>query len=85
MKREYNMTGATRASEVEHLNQLRSGKTRITIMLDNDMLEAFRARAEEQGMGYQTFINLALREYLSRRPVDEETLWRVLREELHAA
>jgi hypothetical protein len=36
-------------------------------------------------MGYQTFINLALREYLSRRPVDEETLRRVLREELHAA
>jgi uncharacterized protein (DUF4415 family) len=85
MKREYNMTGATRATEVEHLNRLRSGKTRITIMLDNDMLEAFRARAEEQGMGYQTFINLALREYLSRRPVDEETLRRVLREELHAA
>jgi uncharacterized protein (DUF4415 family) len=84
MKREYNMTGATRATEVEHLNRLRSGKTRITIMLDNDMLEAFRARAEEQGMGYQTFINLALREYLSRRPVDEETLRRVLREELHA-
>ena len=85
MKREYNMTGATRATEVEHLNRLRSGKTRITIMLDNDMLEAFRARAEEQGMGYQTFINLALREYLSRRPIDEETLRRVLREELHAA
>ncbi len=85
MKREYNMTGATRATEVEHLNRLRSGKTRITIMLDNDMLEAFRVRAEEQGMGYQTFINLALREYLSRRPVDEETLRRVLREELHAA
>jgi uncharacterized protein (DUF4415 family) len=47
MKREYNMTGATRATEVEHLNRLRSGKTRITIMLDNDMLEAFQARAEE--------------------------------------
>lgn len=47
MKREYNMTGATRATEVEHLNRLRSGKTRITIMLDNDMFEAFQARAEE--------------------------------------
>jgi uncharacterized DUF497 family protein len=82
---EYNMTGATHATEVEYLNRLRSRKTRITIMLDNDMLEAFRARAEKQGMGYQTFINLALREYLSRRPVDEETLRRMLREELDAA
>ncbi len=33
MQREYDMTGATRATEVEHLNRLRSGKTRITIML----------------------------------------------------
>lgn len=85
MKREYDMTGATRATEVEHLNRLRSGKTRITIMLDNEVLEDFRARAAEQGTGYQTAINLALREYLSRRPVDEETLRRVLREELHVA
>ncbi|MGH2398011.1 MAG: BrnA antitoxin family protein [bacterium] len=85
MKREYDMTGATRATEVEHLNRLRSGKTRITILLDNDVLEDFRARAEQQGTGYQTAINLALREYLSRRPIDEETLRRVPREELHAA
>jgi uncharacterized protein (DUF4415 family) len=85
MKREYDMTGATRTTEVEHLNRLRSGKTRITIMLDNDVLEDFRGRAEEQGTGYQTAINLALREYLSRRPIDEETLRRVLREEWHAA
>jgi uncharacterized protein (DUF4415 family) len=87
MKREYNMTGATRATEVEHLNRLRTAvrKDAHHYHAGNDMLEAFRARAEEQGMGYQTFINLALREYLSRRPVDEETLRRVLREELHAA
>jgi uncharacterized protein (DUF4415 family) len=85
MKREYDIAGAMRATQVEHLNRLRSGKTRITIMLDNDLLEDLRARAEEQGTGYQTAINLALREYLSRRPIDEETLRRVLREELHAA
>jgi microcystin-dependent protein len=69
MKREYNMTGATRATEVEHLNRLRSGKTRITIMLDNDMLEAFRARAEEQGMGYQTVASAAGRAARSISPV----------------
>jgi uncharacterized protein (DUF4415 family) len=85
MKREYDMTGARRATEVDHLNRLRAGKTRITIMLDDDVLDAFRAKADEQGIGYQTLINLALREHLGRRPVDEDTLRRILREELHAA
>jgi uncharacterized protein (DUF4415 family) len=85
MKREYDMTGARRATEVDHLNRLRAGKTRITIMLDNDTVAAFRQRAGEQGMGYQTLINLALREYLGRRPLDEDTLRRILREELHQA
>jgi uncharacterized protein (DUF4415 family) len=83
MKREYDMTGARRATEVEHLNRLRAGKTRITIMVDEDVLQSFRQRAKEQGVGYQTLINLALREHLGRRPVDEQTLRRILREELH--
>ena len=83
MKHEYDMSGARRATEVDHLNRLRAGKTRITIVLDEDVLESFRRRAEEQGIDYQTLINLALREHLGRRPVDEETLRRILREELH--
>lgn len=37
------------------------GKTRITIMLDEDILEAFRKKAEESGRGYQTMINETLR------------------------
>jgi hypothetical protein len=41
------------------------GRTRITIMLDDDVIELFRARAEAQGTGYQTMINSALREVLS--------------------
>lgn len=63
------------------------GKTRITIYLDDDVLEAFRDRADRAGFGYQTMINQALREYLDQAavPVDEETLRRVLREELGAA
>jgi uncharacterized protein (DUF4415 family) len=85
MKPEYDMKDVRRATEVEHLNRLRAGKTRITIMLDDDFLEAFRQSAEERGLGYQTLINLALREYLGRPPIDEETLRRVLREELHSA
>ena len=85
MKPEYDMTGAQRATKVDHLNRLRAGKTRITIMIDNDTLAAFRQRAGEKGIGYQTLVNLALREYLGRRPVDEDTLRRILREELHQA
>jgi len=54
------------------------GKTRITIYIDDEVLEAFRQRAEQHGAGYQTMMNQALREYL-----DEATLRRVLREELH--
>lgn len=63
------------------------GKTRITIFLDDDILEKFRERADNAGRGYQTMINEALRDYLSKssRPVDEETLRRVLREELQDA
>ena len=85
MKAEYPMTGARRATEIDHLNRLRAGKTRITIMLDDDVIEAFRRESEARGVGYQTLINLALREHLGRRPIDEETLRRVLREELHSA
>ena len=60
------------------------GKTRITIYLDDAILEEFRTRAEEAGMGYQTLINDALRETLGsvQRPVDAKTLRRILREEL---
>ena len=85
MKTEYDMSNARRATEIDHLNRLRVGKTRITIMLDDEVLDAFRRRADEQGIGYQTLINLALREHLARRPVDEEALRRILREELHSA
>ena len=38
-----------------------SGKTRITIPLDRDVVDAFRARAKDTGRGYQTGINQALR------------------------
>jgi len=85
MKPEYEMKGARRATEIDHLNRLRAGKTRITIMLDDDVLDAFRRSADEQGIGYQTLINRTLREHLARRPVDEEALRRILREELHSA
>ena len=60
------------------------GKTRITIYLDDDVIEAYRRMGDERGLGYQTLINAALRETISpnRRPVDARTLRRILREEL---
>ena len=67
------------------------GKTRITIMLDDDILEYFRARADAQGTGYQTMINAALRATMASangqdiEPLTVAKLREVLREELHAA
>jgi uncharacterized protein (DUF4415 family) len=82
MKAEYDFTKAKRGAVVEP-----KGKTRITIYLDDDILEAFRARAESQGVGYQTLINAALRQALmpENAPVTLDALRQILREELHAA
>ncbi|MHA3736861.1 BrnA antitoxin family protein [Pseudomonas sp. Eth.TT006] len=40
------------------------GKTRITIMLDDAVIEAARTVAETEGFGYQTVINNTLRHAL---------------------
>ena len=69
------------------------GKTRITIMLDDDVIEHFRAQAEAEGVGYQTLINSLLRKAVlgagksrpEAKPLTVATLRRVLREELHAS
>ena len=60
------------------------GKTRITIRLDEDVLEWFKARVNANGGGnYQSQINAALREHIMRTDEPLETiLRRVLREEL---
>ena len=87
MRKQYDFSGARRAKDVPHLARLQAeakGKTRITIMIDNDVLVAFRSRAEADGIGYQTLINQALRQAAGSAPVDEATLRRVLREELKA-
>ena len=87
MRKEYDFSKAKRASEVPHLAKLQTeakGKTRITIMLDNFVIDAFRQLAEREGIGYQTLINRRLRESLEAGVLNEETLRRVLREELAA-
>lgn len=63
------------------------GKTRITIMLDDDIIELFRQKADAAGTGYQTEINRVLREYLTSggKPITLDALRQVIREEIRAA
>ncbi|HVJ62733.1 MAG TPA: BrnA antitoxin family protein [Tahibacter sp.] len=89
MKDNYDFSKAKRAKDVSHLTKLREQagpKTRITIMLDSDVIDEYRRRAAAAGTGYQTEINRALREYLKphEAPLTEERLRQVLREELQA-
>lgn len=79
MKAEYDLSNAVRGPVVPT-----PGKTRITIRLDDEVLEWFRAKVHALGGGnYQTLVNAALREHIVRQQEPlEETLRRVLREEL---
>ena len=64
------------------------GKTRITIRLDEDIVDAFLKEAEASGgaIGYQTLINNSLRQHLEgKAPKLEDTLRRIVREEIRAA
>lgn len=64
------------------------GKTRITIRLDEDLVDYFLREAEASGgaTGYQTLINEALRQHVEgKAPKLEETLRRIVREEMRAA
>jgi uncharacterized protein (DUF4415 family) len=64
------------------------GKTRITIRLDEDLVDYFLKESGASGgaVGYQTLINEALRQHVEgKAPKLEETLRRVLREELRIA
>ena len=54
MRKEYDLSGAGRGAVVKE-----SGKRRITILLDTEILAAFRERAASTGRGYQTLINQA--------------------------
>ena len=80
MKTEYDFAQGKRGA----LDPLPPGKTRITIRLDDDVLDWFRGQVHTMGGGnYQTLINHALREYIDRQAEPlENTLRRVLREEL---
>ena len=59
MKNEYDFSNAKRGAIASS-----KGKTRITIMLDDAVIEAARSLAESEGFGYQTVINNTLRQAL---------------------
>ena len=46
-------------------NRVVKRKTRITIYLDDEVLQKFRSLSEQSGKGYQTLINAALRTRLA--------------------
>lgn len=83
MKKEYNFRKGKRGAVVP----VPKGKTRITIRIDDDILDWFRGEVDAAGGGnYQTLINHALREYLKQQQQPlEELLRRVVREELQSA
>jgi len=80
MKKKYDFSKAKRGAVVSPP----AGKTRITIRIDDDVLEWFRKRVHEAGGGnYQTMMNQALRAHMEREEEPrEDTLRRVLREVL---
>ena len=86
MRKQYDFSGGKKDAVLASM-----GKTRITIMLDDDIIEYYRAKAEAEGTGYQTMINAVLRATLKQprskapedRPLTVAVLRKVLREELH--
>lgn len=80
MKKEYDFSRGIRGSVIK----APPGKTRITIRLDDDILEWFRSQVREAGGGnYQSLINKALREYAQSNPESfADTLRIIVREEL---
>ena len=80
MDTEYDFSQGNRGA----IDPLPAGKTRITIRLDDEVLDWFREQVHAVGGGnYQTLINQALCTYIQQRREPLETiLRRVLREEL---
>ena len=82
MRNDYDFTEGKRSAVVPA-----TGKSRITIMFDDDVLAFFREQAEAQGIGYQTLINAELRKAMQPSKgaaLAVASLRKVLKEELAA-
>ena len=76
--RDFDFSGARRGAVVRP----ETGKTKISIRLDNAVIEHFRKLVDKAGGGnYQTLINDTLLEYIHRRSV-LDAVREVVREEL---
>lgn len=80
MKKEYDFSVGKRGAVIPK----KPGKTRITIRIDDDVLEWFHQKIDEAGGGnYQTLMNLALRRFIETKDDELESLLRrIVREEL---
>ena len=81
MKKVYDFSKGKRGAVVPT-----SGKTRITIYVDDAVIRRFKAQSEKTGKGYQTLINEALKSQLglTEQPVTQELVRKIVREELAA-
>jgi len=81
MKKVYDFSKAKRGAVVPV-----KGKTRITIYVDDAILEHFKAQAEKTGKGYQTLMNEALSSHLglAEPPLTRDLVRKIVREELAA-
>jgi uncharacterized protein (DUF4415 family) len=81
MKKEYDFSKGRRGAILKAPPE----KTRVTIRLDDDVLDWFRQQVDDAGGGnYQTLINEALRRFMREKQESLETiLRRVIRDELH--
>jgi uncharacterized protein (DUF4415 family) len=87
MKKQYDFSSGKRG-RIAPAQPEAHGKTRITIRLDEDIVAYFLREADASGggKGYQTLINDALRQHVEgKAPRLEETLRRIVREEIQAA
>lgn len=79
MRAEYDFSKGKRGALIPS-----KGKTRITIYIDDMVLDEFRAKAERAGTGYQTMMNEALKAFLEKneKPITASVLRQIIREEL---
>lgn len=81
MRKEYDFSTAKRGPVIPP----EAGKTRITIRVDNEVLDWFRAQVHKaRGGSYQTLINEALKDHIHGQQL-EKVLRKVIREELKPA
>jgi uncharacterized protein (DUF4415 family) len=88
MRSNYNFSKAKKRGPVIPEPALDREKVKISIRIDQDVLERFFELADKSGgkVGYQSLINSALRGYVEgKAPQIEDTLRRIIREELSGA